>query len=128
MQNILRFLQDNKSTYTTPFSKLQEEVQRARAEANENYRYLYTLKDLFTQLQDASSSDFPNLHELFIPIMHTVLMIYTQSSTYNQPPRLVVLIPEICNAVIQNAQKYVTKDEIFSLITNKETTEACEKL
>lgn len=39
-----------------------------------------------------------------------------------------MLIREICNAVIQNAQKYVSKDEIFSLITNKETAEACEKL
>ena len=60
--------------------------------------------------------------------MHTILMIYNESSTYNQPPRLVVLIREICNAIISNAQKYVSKDDIFSLIGSKETTEACEKL
>lgn len=43
IKKVLKFLEQNKSTYTTPFSKLQKEVQIAQNEANENYKYLQTL-------------------------------------------------------------------------------------
>jgi dynein heavy chain len=43
IKKVLKFLEQNKSTYTGPFSKLQKEVQTARLEANENYKYLKTL-------------------------------------------------------------------------------------
>lgn len=47
IKKVLKFLEQNKSTYTGPFSKLQKEVSTSRAEANENYKYLQTLLDLF---------------------------------------------------------------------------------
>lgn len=47
IKKVLKFLEQNKSTYTGPFSKLQKEVQAARTEANENYKYLQTLVTLF---------------------------------------------------------------------------------
>jgi dynein heavy chain len=40
IKKVLKFLEQNKSTSTGPFSKLQKEVQAARSEANENYKYL----------------------------------------------------------------------------------------
>jgi dynein heavy chain len=40
IKKVLKFLEQNKSTYTGPFSKLQKEVQTARVEANDNYLYL----------------------------------------------------------------------------------------
>lgn len=43
IKKVLKFLEQNKSTYTGPFSKLQKEVHIARYEANENYKYLSTL-------------------------------------------------------------------------------------
>ena len=60
--------------------------------------------------------------------MHTILLIWKKSRYYNTPSRLVVLIREICNAIISKAQGFVDKDTIFSLIDSKETTEACDKL
>ena len=47
VKKILKFLEQNKSTYTNPFSKLQKEVHAARLEAIDNYRYLETLKSYF---------------------------------------------------------------------------------
>jgi dynein heavy chain len=44
IKKVLKFLEQNKSTYTSTFSKLQKEVQTARNEANENYKYLHTLQ------------------------------------------------------------------------------------
>lgn len=40
IKKVLKFLEQNKSTYTSPFSKLSKEVQIAQKEANENYKYL----------------------------------------------------------------------------------------
>jgi len=44
VMNIIRFLEGNKSTYTNPFSKLKNEVSNSRGEANENSKYLNTLR------------------------------------------------------------------------------------
>jgi len=68
-------LDGNKSTYTNPFSKLQKDVYNNRIEANHNHKFLSTLKGVFAKLDD-SGTEFPTLHELFIPIMHTILKIW----------------------------------------------------
>lgn len=47
VKKVLKFLEQNKSTYTGPFSKNQKEVAIAREEAKENYMYLQTLDPLF---------------------------------------------------------------------------------
>jgi len=99
IKKVLKFLEQNKSTYTGPFSKLQKEVQIARSEANENYKYLQTLVELFDQLTNPAN-ELKDVVELFVPIMHTILLIWTYSQHYNTPSRLVVLIREICNAII----------------------------
>jgi dynein heavy chain, axonemal len=78
IKKVLKFLEQNKSTYTTPFSKLQKEVQIAQKEANENYKYLKTLEGLFSDLTN-SSKDLVEISELFVPIMHTILLIWTHS-------------------------------------------------
>lgn len=128
VKNILRFLEGNKSTYINPFSKLQKDVQKARLEANNNYLFLKTLQEPFEKLEGGSANDFDLLHELFYPIMHTILLIWKHSKYYNTPPRLVVLIREICNAIINKARGFVDGKTIFGLIDGKDTGEACNKL
>lgn len=56
--------------------------------------------------------------------MHTVLMIWTYSPYYNTPARLVVLIREICNAIIAQCQNFVSKDRIFEAIAAENPGEA----
>ena len=127
IKKVLKFLEQNKSTYTGPFSKLQKEVQVARVEANDNFLYLQTLGDLFMQLSD-NSKELPDIQELFVPIMHTILLIWTYSQYYNTPSRLVVLIREICNAVIDRCRNQADKDKIFGYIKGDEAQEAHSKL
>lgn len=78
IKKVLKFLEQNKSTYTGPFSKLQKEVQIAKAESNENYKYLDTLTDVFNRLTD-ESQELPELVNVFKPIMHIILLIWTYS-------------------------------------------------
>jgi dynein heavy chain len=120
---VLKFLEQNKSTYTSTFSKLQKEVQAARTEANENFKYLQTLQALFKDLID-SGKDISEVAETFVPIMHTILMIWKYSSYYNTPARLVVLIREICNAIITQCHNFVNGDRIFEALKGDTPQEA----
>jgi dynein heavy chain len=123
IKKVLKFLEQNKSTYTGPFSKLQKEVQTARAEANENYKYLTTLGELFKELTD-QSKELTDISELFVPILHTILMIWQYSQHYNTPSRLVVLIREICNAIIDQCKNKISGEQIFTFIDSGEASEA----
>lgn len=127
IKKVLKFLEQNKSTYTGPFSKLQKEVQTASAEARENRVYLETLESLFDQLTDATKTP-AEVAELFVPIMHTILLIWTYSQHYNTPSRLVVLIREICNAIIKQCRGSITGEEIFGYIAGGEPQAAHKKL
>ena len=48
--------------------------------------------------------------------MHTILLIWKHSQHYNTPPRLVVLMREISNALINQACSFLSGEEIFRLI------------
>jgi dynein heavy chain len=60
--------------------------------------------------------------------MHTILLIWTYSQYYNTPSRLVVLIREICNAVINQCRGKINGEEIFGFIKGEEVAEAHNKL
>jgi dynein heavy chain len=60
--------------------------------------------------------------------MHTILLIWTYSQHYNTPSRLVVLIREICNAIINRCRHYIDGEKIFGFVKNDEPHEAHEKL
>jgi dynein heavy chain len=60
--------------------------------------------------------------------MHTILLIWTYSQYYNTPSRLVVLIREISNAVIDRCKSFIDKDKIFGFITAEEPQNAHAQL
>ena len=59
--------------------------------------------------------------------MHLILLIWDNSKYYKTPTRLVVLIREICNAIIEKAREYVPGSLIFSLL-NDNPRDASDKL
>ena len=128
VRKVLRFLDLSKSTYCTPFAKLCKEVFTARIEANDNVKYLSTLDPWFAKLVGDVQDSFGNLMQLFRPMMHLILMIWKNSKCYNTPGRLVVLVREICNALIKQSCQFVSGEEIFRLIDENEAGQAVEKL
>jgi dynein heavy chain len=60
--------------------------------------------------------------------MHTILLIWNYSEHYNTPSRLVVLIREICNAIIKACCGKINGEEIFGFIQGGEFSEARDKL
>mmetsp|Transcript_26845 Transcript_26845/g.4867 ORF Transcript_26845/g.4867 Transcript_26845/m.4867 type:complete len:262 (+) Transcript_26845:882-1667(+) len=82
---------------------------------------------LFNTLVD-DSQELIELEKIFVPVMHTILLIWNHSEYYNTPARLVVLIREICNAIITQACNYLSGPDIFTFIENEEAAIAAEKL
>ena len=126
VRRLLRFLDQAKSTYNAPFAKLCKEVFQARAEAANNTKFLRPLRSWFERLE--SETNFSNLVDHFKPMMHLILLVWKGSAYYNTPGRLVVLVREICNALIRQAQSYINGDRVFDMIESDDTKEAIEML
>ncbi|CAE7205816.1 ODA4, partial [Symbiodinium sp. KB8] len=126
VRRVLQFLDEAHSTYCTPFAKLCREVFAAREEANDNVKYLRTLDSWVSKLNDGVN--FDELDSVFKPLMHVILLIWKNSGHYNTPARLVVLVREICNAVIKQALAFVNGKVVFEAISDDEETEAIRLL
>ena len=136
VRQVLKFLDKAKSTYNAPFAKLCKEVFSARAEAVDCLRFVATLEPWFRKLEN--ELPFLQLPEAFKPVMHLLLLIWKNSRYYNTPIRLVVVLREVCNAVIAKAVAYLSGETIFGMIdmhrqqavidTIKKTIEICGQL
>lgn len=127
ISKVLDFLAAEQSTYAVAFQKTMREVAANREEANDNLKYLLTLSKWFSKLNE--QDDFAGLPGLFKPIVHTILLVWKNSDHYNKPMRLVVLIRMICNAIINQAMKYVSgSDAIFGFLEDEEFAKALETL
>uniref|UniRef100_A0A0G4GMS7 Dynein-1, subspecies f n=1 Tax=Chromera velia CCMP2878 TaxID=1169474 RepID=A0A0G4GMS7_9ALVE len=124
---VLKFLEVNKSTYVHPFAKLQAEVAEAREEANDNVKFLTPLLP-FVQRLTEDTAEFAELPELFEPIFNMLLLVWRHSQYYNTPARLVVIVREFCNTIIDQARRFITGSQVFEAIINEEAHEAVDKL
>lgn len=123
-------MRDSKSTYTNQFNKLKDEIKKARKEANDNHLYLKTLSGPFNKLE-GNETNIEDLvkNDLFDRIMYTILLIWKNNTYYKSASRLVVLIREICNAIIQKANNYIDSGTLLDLIGSEtDASTACEKL
>ncbi len=97
-QKVVKVLELAKSTYYPAFQRLFREVEAARQEANDNVKFLKPLRKYLEKLN--AMDDFPSLVDLFKPIMHTLMLIWKYSRSYNSSTRFVTLMQEICNDLI----------------------------
>ena len=58
------------------------------------------LKPLRNMFEDFEQVDFDMSEKMLAPMMHTVCLVWANSSYYNTPARIVVLLQEICNLII----------------------------
>jgi dynein heavy chain len=110
VRKVMKVLEVTKSTYFPAFNRLCKEVAQARMESNDNVLYLKTIESLIGQL-----TDFTEMTEVFRLLMHTILLIWRNSKFYNTPGRLVVLMREICNLLIQQSVEFINGPEMFEV-------------
>lgn len=91
------------STACLSFVCLCKDARAAREEAAENTMYLQTLQDSLDKLMN--SHEFSELITLFRPILHTLLLIWQHSKYYGTADRLLSLVRDIGNALVEQARK-----------------------
>ncbi len=114
------------SHFAGQFHLLAMQVSKAQQEAAENYRYLNAIMPHFRRLRN--NPDFQSLMSAFQPMMYCILLMWKNSKTYNTNHRLVVLVQEICNAIITEGEKFVSGEFIFNQINNDNVTDAVQAL
>lgn len=58
------------------------------------------LKPLRHQLEDLEQAEFDESAKFMAPLMNTVALVWAHSSYYNTPARIIVILQEICNLII----------------------------
>ncbi|KAM6897526.1 dynein beta chain, ciliary-like [Xenentodon cancila] len=107
---MVQLLEAVESSYFPAFMNMQQDILAALEEAEDISMYLKPLECLFEEMENM---EFPDVKSQIRPLMHTVCLIWANSRYYNTPARLVVLLQEICNLLIQQAQVYLAPEEVL---------------
>ena len=59
------------------------------------------LKPLRRQLEDMEQYDFTEIDKVLPALMHTIGLIWANSKFYCRPARIIVLLQEMCNMLIE---------------------------
>lgn len=59
------------------------------------------LKPLRVHFEDMEGMEYLELPKMFPPLFHTLCLVWTHCQHYQQPARLVVLLQEVSNLVIE---------------------------
>ena len=59
------------------------------------------LKSLRPQLEEMEEAEYGELEQKFPPLFHTICLVWRHSRHYQQPARLVVLLQEISNLLVE---------------------------
>ncbi|XP_054457284.1 dynein heavy chain 9, axonemal isoform X2 [Anoplopoma fimbria] len=110
VKKMAMLLEAVESSYSPAFTNMQQDVLAALEEAKDICTYLRPLQRLF---EDIESAEFPDVRCQIGPLMHTVCLVWSNSRYYNTPARLLVLLQETSNLLIQQARVYVVPEEVL---------------
>ncbi|KXS10801.1 hypothetical protein M427DRAFT_103173 [Gonapodya prolifera JEL478] len=122
IKKIADVLEKTHSTYWPAFRMIADEVKNALDEARDITTFLKPLRPYVEKLN--GGGEFVELTKLFMPLIHTIMLVWTNSKYYNTPNRLTVLLREICNDVVDQARQFIQPQELFTA----EPDEASERL
>uniref|UniRef100_A0A7M5WU63 Dynein heavy chain tail domain-containing protein n=1 Tax=Clytia hemisphaerica TaxID=252671 RepID=A0A7M5WU63_9CNID len=103
--SVLTTLEDRNSTYAHSFHNIKRDLAKAEHETMTIVRFLGTLEPYFTLIENGYK-----LHELiqvFSPMMHTLLLMWTYSKYYHGPDQINRLLQMIANLVVFKAREIV---------------------
>ncbi|NXC42955.1 DYH9 protein, partial [Penelope pileata] len=110
VRNMMKVLERLESSYLPAFKAMLMDVEAALAEAQDIHLHLMPLRH---HLEGIERADFSELRPLLVPLLHVVCIAWVTSRHYSQPARVVVLLQEICNLLIQQAQVYLSPEDLL---------------
>ncbi|XP_061653101.1 dynein axonemal heavy chain 11 [Phyllopteryx taeniolatus] len=112
VKQIMEILRRVKSSYYSSFQDISVKVNEAVVEAEDIDLYLRPLRRLISSLVERS---FPQVDTLLPPLFHTLSLIWSRSQYYCTPQRMVVLLEEFCNLILEKAFAYLIPEELFKM-------------
>ncbi|KAM3866414.1 LOW QUALITY PROTEIN: dynein axonemal heavy chain 11 [Diretmus argenteus] len=112
VEQIMEILRRIKSSYYSSFNDICLKVNQAVLEAEDIDLYLRPLRKLISSFEERS---FPQIETLLPPLFHTLCLIWSHSQYYCSPERMVVLLQEFCNLLIEKAFAYLIPEELFKM-------------
>uniref|UniRef100_A0A8C3KG70 Dynein axonemal heavy chain 9 n=1 Tax=Calidris pygmaea TaxID=425635 RepID=A0A8C3KG70_9CHAR len=110
VRNMMEVLERLESSYVPAFKTMLMDVEAALAEAQDIHLHLTPLK---RHLEDIERVEFSEVKPLLAPLLHMVCLIWVTSKHYSVPVRIVVLLQEICNLLIQQALVYLSPEDLL---------------
>uniref|UniRef100_A0A8D2N608 Dynein axonemal heavy chain 17 n=1 Tax=Zonotrichia albicollis TaxID=44394 RepID=A0A8D2N608_ZONAL len=110
VSNMLEVLERVQSIYVPAFQSMLGDVEAALREAQDIDLHLTALQQPLERLEAA---EFSKVKPLLVPLLHVVCWIWASCQHYSVPLRLVVLLQEICNLLIQQAVVYLSPEDLL---------------
>ncbi|XP_066544120.1 dynein axonemal heavy chain 11 [Amia ocellicauda] len=112
MGKIMEILKRIKSSYYSTFSNIVQNLNEAVLEAEDIEVHLRPLRRHIAYFEECS---FTDVEVLIVPLFHTLCLIWSHSKYYCVAPRIVVLLQEFCNLLIERAFAYLIPEELFKM-------------
>ncbi|XP_076978309.1 dynein axonemal heavy chain 11 isoform X2 [Tamandua tetradactyla] len=107
---MVTILKTKQSIYYPTLKDIFMTVENALLEAQDIDLYLSPLRRHIQCLQE---TEFPQTCILIAPLFHTICLIWSHSTYYNTPARVIVLLQEFCNLFIDQAISYLSPEDLL---------------
>uniref|UniRef100_A0A8B9IAP8 Dynein axonemal heavy chain 9 n=1 Tax=Anser brachyrhynchus TaxID=132585 RepID=A0A8B9IAP8_9AVES len=110
VRNMMEVLERIESSYFPAFKSMLMDVEAALTEARDIHLHLLPLR---RHLEAIERAEFSEVKPLLLPLLHVVCLAWVTSQHYSVPARVVVLLQEICNLLIQQALVYLSPEDLL---------------
>ncbi|KAM7334656.1 hypothetical protein ACRRTK_007976 [Alexandromys fortis] len=110
VNKIVEILEKAKSCYWPALQNVYMNVTQGLKEANDIVLYLKPLRILLEEMEQA---DFTVLPSFIVKVLSTICFIWATSEHYNTPSRVIVILREFCNQIIEMTRTYLSPDEVL---------------
>lgn len=110
VKKMANILETTDSAYFPCFRTLFENVVSSMAEAKEISLYLSPLAKCFKAVEEA---DFSEAKSLMATLIHSVGLAWSKSTYYQSSSKVIIMLRQICNLLIQEARRFLDPTSIF---------------
>uniref|UniRef100_A0A8C8YTJ5 Dynein axonemal heavy chain 17 n=1 Tax=Prolemur simus TaxID=1328070 RepID=A0A8C8YTJ5_PROSS len=110
VNKIVEILEKAKSCYWPALQNVYTNVTEGLKEAEDIVLYLKPLQVLLEEMEQA---DFTLLPNFIAKVLGTIGFIWATSEHYNTPSRVIVILQEFCNQIIEMTRTFLSPDEVL---------------
>ena len=111
VRRIIEVLQYSKSNYIEPFDLLSNQIVVRAAEANDNLKYLESIREQCTALRETPAE---NLVSILPDLLHRIRLIWSFSQYYNTEDRVCGILRKVSNEIIRRFRQHVSISEVLN--------------